>query len=166
MNAYSFPDHVTISEQAKTLITRILNLDPSKRPVLEEILEHPFFHMGNAIPKLLPASTLACPPSASYVRQFMPSQNITKNLANQKLPSPDTVPLQGISKHAVAANDKIDKMKTDRIPKQGFPQGIGKPSTANPEYKKKDSDNDRKGPNVWVKKWVDYSSKYGLGKRN
>jgi len=74
MNAYSFPEHVQISEQARALITSILNLDPSKRPTLDEILDHDFFHMGNAIPKLMPASTLACPPSASYLRQFMPKE--------------------------------------------------------------------------------------------
>jgi len=68
MNAYSFPEHVPISEPAKALITQILNLDPTKRPSLDEILDHEFFHMGNSIPKLMPASTLACPPSASYLR--------------------------------------------------------------------------------------------------
>ena len=68
MNAYSFPDHITISEASKNLITKILNLDPSKRPTLDEILEHQFFHMGNTLPKLLPDSTLACPPSSSYVK--------------------------------------------------------------------------------------------------
>jgi polo-like kinase 1 len=73
MNAYSFPEHVTISDHAKNLISKILNLDPSKRPSLDEIIDHPFFHTGSSIPALLPASTLACPPSASYVRQFMPS---------------------------------------------------------------------------------------------
>ena len=72
MNAYSFPEHVPISDQATTLITWIFNLDPTKRPTLDEILDHDFFHMGNTIPKLLPASTLACPPSATYLRQFMP----------------------------------------------------------------------------------------------
>ena len=68
MNAYSFPEHVTISDEAKGLIQLILNLDPLKRPSLDEILDHNFFHMGNAIPKLMPASTLACPPSASYLK--------------------------------------------------------------------------------------------------
>lgn len=37
MNSYNFPDHVPISEAAKSLITRILNLDPSKRPSLDDI---------------------------------------------------------------------------------------------------------------------------------
>ena len=73
MNAYSFPEHVSVSDAGKGIITRILNLDPSKRSTLDEVLEHPFFHMGNSIPKQLPASTLACPPSATYVRQFMPN---------------------------------------------------------------------------------------------
>lgn len=65
MNAYTFPDHISISDQIKSLITKILQTDPSKRPGLDEILLHEFFNMGNSIPKLLPASTLACPPSNS-----------------------------------------------------------------------------------------------------
>ena len=35
MNAYSFPEHVQISDQIKNLITIILNLDPKKRPSLD-----------------------------------------------------------------------------------------------------------------------------------
>ena len=57
-----------ISDAARNLITIILNLDPSKRPTLDEILAHPFINNGGTIPKDLPMSTLACPPSASYVR--------------------------------------------------------------------------------------------------
>ena len=38
MNSYSFPEHVPISDPARNLITKILNLDPSKRPNLEDIL--------------------------------------------------------------------------------------------------------------------------------
>ena len=38
MNSYSFPEHVPISDAAKNLITKILNLDPTKRPNLDEIL--------------------------------------------------------------------------------------------------------------------------------
>jgi len=63
MNAYSFPEHIPISDQAKSLIQLILNLEPNKRPSLDEILDHNFFHMGTSIPKLMPTSTLACPPS-------------------------------------------------------------------------------------------------------
>ena len=40
MNSYSFPDHVPISDNAKNLITKILNLDPSKRPTIDDISNH------------------------------------------------------------------------------------------------------------------------------
>jgi polo-like kinase 1 len=36
MNAYTFPDHVNISEAAKDMITKILTNDPAKRPTLDE----------------------------------------------------------------------------------------------------------------------------------
>jgi len=75
MNAYSFPDNATISESAKDLITKILNNDPSKRPTLDEIQGHPFINHGGGIPRLLPASTLACPPSSTYIRQFLPQSS-------------------------------------------------------------------------------------------
>ena len=48
MNAYSFPDQISISQEAKSLITQILKSDPSRRPSLSEILDHEFFHMGNS----------------------------------------------------------------------------------------------------------------------
>jgi polo-like kinase 1 len=32
---YSFPEHVTISDNARNLIQKILVLDPSKRPTLD-----------------------------------------------------------------------------------------------------------------------------------
>lgn len=63
MNAYSFPDHVPISEPAKDLISKILIGDPSSRPTLDDILNHEFFKSAN-IPKTLPPSFLACPPSS------------------------------------------------------------------------------------------------------
>ena len=41
-NAYTFPEHVPISDSAKDLITRILSKDPASRPTLNEILRHEF----------------------------------------------------------------------------------------------------------------------------
>jgi serine/threonine protein kinase len=72
MNSYTFPERAVISDAAKSLITEILNTDPLKRPSLDGILASDFFNLGVSIPKLLPTSTLACPPSLSYIRQFMP----------------------------------------------------------------------------------------------
>lgn len=47
-------------------------LDPLQRPTLEQILAHPFISHEGGIPENLPVSTLACPPSATYLRQFLP----------------------------------------------------------------------------------------------
>lgn len=67
---YTYPEGTEISIQAKDLIARILKLDPKRRPSIDMILDHPFFHRGNKIPRLLPTSTLACPPSQTYMSQF------------------------------------------------------------------------------------------------
>ena len=72
MNAYNFPENVAISDSARSLITLILNNDPSKRPTVDEILMHEWMNHLGTIPRLLPASTLACPPSSTYIRQFLP----------------------------------------------------------------------------------------------
>ncbi len=53
MNSYSFPEHVIISDAAKNIITKILNLEPSKRPTLDELLSHPFMNNGGNIPKFI-----------------------------------------------------------------------------------------------------------------
>ncbi len=75
MNAYQFPEHIPISDAAKDLITRILLGDPSQRPTLDDVLNHDFFNngVGGSIPKTLPQSFLACPPSSQYIKQFMPN---------------------------------------------------------------------------------------------
>jgi polo-like kinase 1 len=69
MNSYTFPENVNISNEAKSLITRILHLNPAYRPSLDDILNHEFFHMGNVVPKLLPTSTLACAPNNALINQ-------------------------------------------------------------------------------------------------
>ena len=60
-NCYSFPVGINISPQAKSLITQILNPDPSKRLTIEQIEKHEFFKIYNYVPDIMPLSTLACP---------------------------------------------------------------------------------------------------------
>lgn len=133
MNAYTFPDHVHISDSAKDMITKILTNDPAKRPSLDELLMHDFLNNEGSIPRLLPASTLACPPSATYIKQFMGDENSPRSKPVTTRPGEDI--------------------------KQDNPVGDNKekPKSARPDSGK------YKGPKVWVRKWVDYSSKYGLG---
>ena len=144
MNAYTFPESAIISEAAKNLISQILVLDPGKRPTLDQILTHDFFNQGTSIPKLLPTSTLACTPSLSYIRQFMPEAGkdgiVNKPVTTTKLIDKPTGNNNGTAENK---NEKEEKNLAVNIPSQGDPS--------------------LKGPDTWVKKWVDYSSKYGLG---
>jgi polo-like kinase 1 len=135
MNAYSFPDNIAISQEAKSLITQILKSDPSRRPTLSEITEHEFFHMGNSIPKLLPVSTLAVPPSESYIKKFNPLPCYQPAEAAH-----DTMPVKSI----LTSTRRSVSHNTEKPVKCN----IGIPSKNSP---------------VWVKKWIDYSTKYGLG---
>jgi serine/threonine protein kinase len=59
---------VIISDGARDLISKILIGDPKMRPNLDEIIAHEFFNNGGTVPKTLPQSFLACPPSAQYIR--------------------------------------------------------------------------------------------------
>jgi len=217
MNSYSFPDHIPLSDAAKNLISKILTLDPSKRPTLDEMLEHPFLNNGGTIPKSLPVSTLVCPPSASYVKQFLP-EDCTVKLAVQPQRLVDTAPLD-LENNKVQNNQRKNLISTDRggqrkpqstevtqnVERQpsskgdeainGFPAGTlnlnmggtsARPFTAqqtdlkssqglkslrsatnletnNPQFSSLPSDKPINKNDIYVKKWVDYSSKYGLG---
>ena len=78
MNSYIFPEKIKVDERAKKLIESILVLDPAKRPSLDEIAQHDFFKIYNAVPLVLPLSTLSCPPGPKYIEQFL-KKNISKN---------------------------------------------------------------------------------------
>ena len=145
MNAYSFPETAIISEAAKNLISQILVTDPGKRPTLDQILTHDFFNQGTSIPKLLPTSTLACTPSLSYIRQFMPDAG-KDGIVNKPLTTTKLVD-RGNNKESQEKDDYRSTKDTLKNLKVNEPQ----------------SDPNLKGPDTWVKKWVDYSSKYGLG---
>lgn len=47
-----------------------MNLDPSKRPTLDEIMDHSFLKQNKNIPEVLPLSTLACPPSVHFMQKY------------------------------------------------------------------------------------------------
>ena len=172
MNNYSFPESAVISEAAKNLITEILVTDPSKRPTLDQILTHDFFNQGTSIPKLLPTSTLACTPSLSYIRQFMPEAGpngiVTKPLdtfSHQKMQSdrtgvdiqkrPMTTTTNNIYGSTVSSNNPNTMRDGDKKMKTDFQLNSNSNNTA--------ASTNLKVPDTWVKKWVDYSSKYGLG---
>ncbi|CAD8127828.1 unnamed protein product [Paramecium sonneborni] len=211
LNSYSFPEHVLISDSAKSLITRILNLDPAQRPTLDEIMAHPFMNTGGTIPKTLPLSTLACPPSASYNKQFQPSTNTSnlkmstnmlpqrltettpnnpnnpKNVQKQTNGSSDRFPLQKPSSSGNLMDDNFGSSGLNNAQNVGY-GGSQRPQSQKPnDIRNSQSQKTLSQPfggtgmqgaqsvnnlgvkqtqskqEVYVKKWVDYSSRYGLG---
>lgn len=142
MNAYTFPDNMMVSDLSKDLISRILITDPAKRLTLTQIQNHEFFHQTNLIPKLLPASTLACAPSTNFLKQHMqiainPGQNssrVAETAQSVSKPSPRQL---------------RDEVCTERTQKKL--EIIKSPKTIH------------QAEEICVYKWVDYSNKYGLG---
>lgn len=137
-NNYTFPDDVIISEAAKNLITQILVLEPKKRPSLDQILTHDFFHLGTSIPKLLPSSTIACIPSISYIKQFMPE-----------------VGKDGIVHKQVTTTNLVSK--SNNIIESNENEKENKNINNYPDNK------NLKEPDIWIKKYRDFSPKYILG---
>lgn len=160
MNAYNFPENVAISDPARDLITKILNNDPTKRPTVEEILTHEWMNNNGTIPRLLPASTLACPPSSTYIRQFLPQPtNVPRGEVRE---FGQTAPnLSGTQSQAVIGLNQAGSL-SGRKPTDPRLASQRAPMTA-PNYGKPEETKTPQNEEVWVKKWVDYSSKYGLG---
>ena len=135
---FSFPDNCKISKEARNLIKKILVLDPKKRPRLNEILFDDFFNQGVAIPKLMPTSTLAYRPTKEYLNKYIPDKNSTEANYNE-IKSESTKELSEL----VEDGETNDKLNGDT------PQFIDSTFLSKKE--------------VWVVKWVDFSSKYGIG---
>ena len=140
---YSFPEHSKISKAAKNLIQKILVVDPKSRPSLKDILLDDFFNQGLAIPKFLPTSTLAFKPPSEYINRYIPNKKKKKNKQENNLSNEENK----INNSHDMTND------TEKSQKPSSSKKI--PLYLNGKYSSK--------LEVWVTKWIDYSSKYGLG---
>lgn len=158
MNSYTFPDNIKCSKEAKDLISCILHLDPAKRPNLTQILEHDFFHMGVAIPKSLPAYTLACPPSESFANKFMKGhsgKDGKRGSSTARMTEKHALGEAGSGGFKTARGKENDpkKLKRDKSKYlKSVDQGDLDPEII--DIIKQDSH---------VIEYVDYSSKYGVG---
>ena len=154
---FQYPEDAKISYPARKLIKRILVRDPKDRPSLEDILIDDFFNLGAAIPKLLPSASLATPPSIDYIRQFMP--NADENgvcLLHEK------ERIEEENKNNIKSNTPEGKNEVDSTKDASNNNN----ETNRGEDKNGNNEKDKdflKEPEVYVTKWVDYSSKYGLG---
>ena len=156
MNAYSFPDHIPLTAEAKDLIAKILVSDPSGRLTIPQIEEHAFF-VKNPIPKFLPSSTLAVPPSSSWMRQFDKSNNPSISRGRDSVNKPKLPRSCSQPKEENKLSVKKDEGRASSGDRNETNSGLKK------NYVSSVYVYTIGGPKIWVKKWVDYSSKYGLG---
>ena len=152
---FDFPEDVHISTAAKNLIRRLLVRDPKKRPSLNDILMDDFFNMGALIPKLMPSASMACPPSLDYIRKFMPNadENGICHLHDKK------------DKNLEENNASEEKKEENPIDESSNTNDENKKNDENDnKEKEKEKEQEKlKGAEIYVNKWVDYSTKYGLG---
>ena len=167
MNAFTYPDTISLSEELKDLISKLIVTAPLSRLPLDEVLQHPFMKK-NLIPKNLPPSTLACPPSETYQRQFMINSSYR---SSREIRSSSLSKISDDFKSTTLKEDgssyKSD-LNLSPIKQSSFPE-------SKPTIKESNSSTSRKiavisnystrenSAKISVKKWVDYSSKYGLG---
>ena len=69
---FTFPDKPKISNVAKDLINQILEKDPKKRPNLNQILFHDFFHIGT-FPEFPNIETLVKGPNLDEIKTYRPN---------------------------------------------------------------------------------------------
>jgi polo-like kinase 1 len=130
------------------------------------MLNHSFF-TKNPIPRLLPTSTLAVPPSSSYLRQFEKSNTQARPISRGREDFSKTGTRSNSHQHneeekkeagrLTPRDSRRSKERSDSAGSSGSGSNTKKVAVTSAYSQTKD------GPSIWVKKWVDYSSKYGLG---
>lgn len=150
-NAYSFPEHVQVSPEARDLVGRILHSTPDFRPSFEDILSHEFFHR-NDIPKSLPTSALAVPPRFSRTASSasLHSRRISSDPpATQRRPE---------------SRAEIKPVRSASSGPKDLPVPVEEHSPTEPQTARisKSSKLEISGME-FVVKWLDYTHKYGLG---
>ena len=152
---FSFPITCKISLAAKNIIKKILILDPKKRPTLNNILSDEFFNLGIAIPKLLPLTTLALPPTPEYIKKFIPQFENIKNMSKEK-----SVEIKQTIKRSNSGKNIISKELTKDTDNAEDESNLISTRNIIPDILKK---NILLKSEIRVTKWVDYSNKFGLG---
>ncbi|KAK4684394.1 hypothetical protein P7C73_g5784, partial [Tremellales sp. Uapishka_1] len=76
-NRYEFPPDKPITPAAENLIMSVLNPNPDKRPSLDDILKHPFFHNG-PFPAFIPISANDTAPDFHNLTAAQSSRNFER----------------------------------------------------------------------------------------
>lgn len=143
--SYDFPQNVPVSNLCKDIITKILQLDPIKRPKIQDLLVDPFINPNEYTPPLLmPQSTLACPPSKSFLTQILIAES-------NKSPSTSRADKEN-------GKDSLpDKNKTSSVSNTMLVEQVQ--SKSNDSFKTLFTN----AHYIHVDTYIDYSNKYGIG---
>ena len=144
---FVFPEDNFLSENAKDLILKLLQRVPEARIGLDMILEHDFMKNSVLLPESLPLSTLLCPPSANYLRKYM--KFTKKDLENIK----NLNKIEILNKNI---DNKLNKSFCNSNEDKNF-------KILNERFNKKFFEESFKENFLFVKKFLDYSQKYGIG---
>lgn len=161
-NSYNFPDHVGISDEAKNLIQWILNNEPDNRPTLQDILEHKF--LSYETPANLHPSLLACPPSSSMIKKYLPPDfAVTIRSMPKRLEA--TAPSSGRRSNHENKNQPMTAKEALRGRKLDIDDGENAKTNQGDQIGSKNPAASQSSADVPIhaKKWIDYTSKYGLG---
>jgi polo-like kinase 1 len=190
-NNYSFPSNVPISEEAKDLIKKILLLDPAKRPTLDDIMAHPFIKNNPSKPIVNQQNDSQG--SSSLLKKNLTLQTNTspRNIAlnNGGLVSPSEKLFTPTNRNDI--NNELEKnIEGDELNERNSNPNLFSKERTNTLRTRPQStdqrmrnftyngiipktlaglktnlmgDDSRTELDAFVSKWVDYSTKYGLG---
>ena len=159
---FEFPEQIVLSDELKDLVLNLLVCDTNKRFTLDQVLAHSFMNK-NPIPLTIPSSTLAVPPSNGFLKHYQSSKILEKN---------------NFFSHIRASSSK-GKTERNSDKEENKPLLKTSPNSCrlsiNSDLASTEASNKRKNAlissytkipgaaEIWIKKWVDYSEKYGIG---
>ncbi|XP_025193335.1 serine/threonine-protein kinase polo-like isoform X2 [Melanaphis sacchari] len=172
---YNIPSH--LNKNASTLIEKMLQFDPKKRPLVSEIMKADFFTTGY-MPKKLPPSCLTMTPRFDSI-------NYRESISNRRPLIELNSPKLSVTKTKIASKpqDPCFKSPVLNMPSKPIGNGVSKIdckdymislekelgnllkcklSTIRVKNMEETTDPVAQ-PLIWVSKWVDYSDKYGFG---
>ncbi|XP_064477278.1 serine/threonine-protein kinase PLK1-like [Ornithodoros turicata] len=171
-NEYRIPS--SVGPTARTLIQKMLQLEPERRPNVEAVLADDFFTSG-PIPQRLPVSCLTTAPrfdtmNASLNTTRKPLVELKENGGNE------LTPIRTATGQEVKGMDNAKEQKPPPKPEivderdshlkelQRLLRGLLESSPRERAFQQDDDAEDPAAtPVFWVSKWVDYTDKYGLG---
>ncbi|XP_037092997.1 serine/threonine-protein kinase PLK1-like [Pollicipes pollicipes] len=161
-NEYSIPK--TVGPLAKSLIQRILQGDPNRRPTVDQVLHDDFMTMGY-IPIRLPTSCLTMAP------RFDTKMNVSIVARRPLLEiNKDSAPNVAGAKECAASQPETageqQRANRDCYLKELHSQLkklLDSSPADRPNVEMDEAEDPAAVPFLWFSKWVDYSDKYGLG---